>query len=71
MKPAFKVILMAVAYLVTFILGSCTGLIGLTVIAEAVRYFCKYDTRKGVRWSFIPFAFSFFAYTARWWSSSS
>lgn len=126
MKPAFKVILMAVAYLVTFILGSCTGLIhpacyayvgailplltafiylytctlvkcfgaaailngfvlillllageadascvigliGLTVIAEAVRYFCKYDTRKGVRWSFIPFAFSFFAYTAHWW----
>lgn len=126
MKPAFKVILMAVAYLVTFILGSCTGLIhpacyayvgailplltafiylytctlvksfgaaailngfvlillllageadascvigliGLTVIAEAVRYFCKYDTRKGVRWSFIPFAFSFFAHTAQWW----
>ena len=43
------------------------GLVGLTVIAEAVRYFCKYDTIKGVRWSFIPFAFSFFAYTAHWW----
>ena len=129
MKPAFKVILMAVAYLVTFILGSCTGLIhpacyayvgailplltafiylytctlvksfgaaailngfvlillllageadascvigliGLAVIAEAVRYFCKYDTRKGVRWSFIPFAFSFFAYTAHWWTDT-
>ena len=126
MKPVFKVILMAIAYLVTFILGSCTGLIhpacyayvgailplltafiylytcgvvksfgaaailngfvlvilliageadtscmiglfGLTVIAEVIRYICKYDTIKGVRWSFIPLAFSFFAYTAHWW----
>ena len=39
----------------------------LTVIAEAIRYFCKYDTIKGVRWSFVPFAFSFFAYTFHWW----
>ena len=126
MKPAFKVILMAVAYLVTFILGATSGaihpacyayvgallplvfafiylytcsiirgfgavlilngfifvlfliageadtsyIIGtivLTALAEIIRYFCKYDTLKGVRWSFIPFAFSFFAYTAHWW----
>ena len=126
MKPVFKVILMAIAFLVTFILGSCTGLIhpacyayvgailplltafiylstcgvvksfgaaailngfvlvilliageadtscmiglfGLTAMAEVIRYICKYDTIKGVRWSFIPLAFSFFAYTAHWW----
>jgi hypothetical protein len=126
MKPAFKVILMAVAYLVTFILGATSGaihpacyayigallplvfafiylytcsiirgfgaatvlngfifvlflisgeadtsyIIGtivLTALAEIIRYLCKYDTLKGVRWSFIPFAFSFFAYTAHWW----
>lgn len=126
MKPVFKVILMAVAYLATFILGACTGaihpvfyayigallpmvfaliylytcsiirgfgaatvlngfilalflimgeadtpyIIGtvvLTALAEIIRYFCKYDTLKGVRWSFLPFAFSFFAYTSHWW----
>ena len=126
MKPVFKVVLMAVAYLATFILGACTGaihpacyayvgallplvfaliylytcsiirgfgaatalngfilvlfliageadaayIIGtivLTALAEIIRYFCKYDTLKGVRWSFISFAFSFFAYTSHWW----
>ena len=126
MKPVLNVILMAVAYLATFILGACTGaihpacyayigallplvfaliylytcsiirgfgaatalngfilvlflivgeadtpyIIGtivLTALAEILRYFCKYDTLKGVRWSFIPFAFSFFAYTSHWW----
>ncbi|MCR5363060.1 MAG: MptD family putative ECF transporter S component [Bacteroidales bacterium] len=126
MKPVFKVILMAIAYLATFILGACTGAIhpafyayigallplvfafiylytcsiirgfgaatalngfilvlflivgeanapyvigtiALTALAEIIRYFCKYDTLKGVRWSFIPLAFSFFAYTAHWW----
>ena len=126
MKPAFKVILMAVAYLATFILGACTGaihpacyayigallplvfaliylytcsiirgfgaatalngfilvlflivgeadtpyIIGtivLTVLAEILRKVFGYDTIKGVRWSFIPFAFSFFAYASHWW----
>ena len=129
MKPAFKVILMGVAYLVTFILGATSGaihpacyayigallplvfafiylytcsmirgfgaatvlngfifvlfliageadiayIIGtivLTALAEIIRYFCKYDTLKGVRWSFIPFAFSFFAYTLHWWTDT-
>lgn len=129
MKPAFKIILMAVAYLVTFILGATSGaihpacyayigallplvfafiylytcsmirgfgaatvlngfifvlfliageadiayIIGtivLTALAEIIRYFCKYDTLKGVRWSFIPFAFSFFAYTLHWWTDT-
>jgi hypothetical protein len=126
MKPVFKVILMAIAYLATFILGATSGIIhpacyayigallplifafiylytcsvirgfgsatalngfilvlfliageadisyiigtvALTALAEIIRYVCKYDTLKGIRWSFIPFAFSFFAYTAHWW----
>ncbi len=28
------------------------------------------NTLKGVRWSFVPFAFSFFAYTAHWWTDT-
>jgi len=129
MKPVFKVLLMAVAYLATFILGAasgaihpacyayvgavlplvfafiylytCTiirgfgaattlngfifllfllageadtayiiGTIVLTALAELIRYFCGYETTKGVRWSFIPFALSFFAYTAHWWTDT-
>lgn len=126
MKPVFKVLLMAVAYLATFILGATSGAIHpacyayvgallplifaliylntcsiirgfgaaaalngfilvlflimgeadlayiiitltLTVLAEFLRKVFGYDTLKGVRWSFVPFAFSFFAYTAHWW----
>lgn len=129
MKKLFVVILMAVAYLVIFILGACSGaihpvcyayigallpflsalvylktasiirsfgaatalngfifvlfliageadiayIIGtivLTALAEIIRYFCGYDTKKGVRWSFVPFALSFFAYTAHWWTDT-
>ena len=129
MKPVFKVLLMAIAYLATFILGAasgaihpacyayvgsvlpllfafiylytCTiirgfgaatalngfiivlfliageadiayiiGTIVLTALTEIVRYFCGYDTKKGVRWSFVPFALSFFAYTAHWWTDT-
>ena len=126
MKPVFKVILMAAAYLATFILGACTGAIHpvcyayvgailpfvfaliylntcsivrgfgaaaalngfilllflimgeadlayiiitvvLTALSEIIRKIFGYDTKKGVRSSFIPFAFSFFAYTSHWW----
>lgn len=126
MKPAFKIILLAVAYLLTFILGATSGIIHpacyayvgailplltafiylltctkirgfgaatvlngfvfvlfliageadiayiigtivLTALAEVLRKVFGYDTIKGVRWSFIPLAFSFFAYTAHWW----
>jgi len=129
MKPVFKILLLAVLYLATFILGSSSGLIHpacyayvgallpiltaflyldmatiirsfgaaavlngfilvvgllmgeadtacivglvvLTALAELLRYFCKYDTKKGVRWSFVPFAFSFFAYAAHWWTDT-
>ena len=129
MKPVFKVLLMAVAYLAIFILGASSGaihpvcyayigallplvtalvylntattikgfgaatalngfifvlfliageadtayIIGtivLTALAELIRYFCGYDTKKGVCWSFVPFALSFFAYTAHWWTDT-
>lgn len=129
MKNVFIVILMAVAYLATFIIGATSGaihpacyayigvllplvtafiylftctrirrfgaatvlngfvlvalliageadvayIIGtviLTVLAEILRKVKGYDTLKGVRWSFLPFAFSFFAYTAHWWTDT-
>lgn len=28
------------------------------------------ESRKGVSWSFVPFALSFFAYTAHWWTDT-
>lgn len=46
------------------------GMVALTALAEIIRYFCKYGTRKGVRWCFVPFAFSFFCYTAHWWTDT-
>ena len=46
------------------------GMIVLVLIAELVRKLCGYNTLKGVRRSFIPFAFSFFAYTAHWWTDA-
>ena len=129
MKSAFKIILMAVAYLATFILGAASGAIHpacyayigallplifafiylytcsiirgfgaatalngfilvlflitgeadlgyiiatvvLTALAELLRKVFGYDTKKGVRWSFIPFSFSFFAYISHWWTDT-
>ena len=46
------------------------GIVVLTVLAEVIRRLCGYDTLKGVRWSFVPFAFSFFAYTLHWWTDT-
>ena len=42
----------------------------ITVLAEIVRKIKGYNTLKGIRWSFVPFAFSFFAYTAHWWTDT-
>ena len=129
MKPVFKVILMAVAYLATFILGASSGaihpacyayigallpvisafiylytcsiirgfgaatalngfifvlfliageadpgymvaMVVITALAELLRKLFGYDTKKGVRRSFIPFAFSFFAYISHWWTDT-
>lgn len=44
------------------------AIVVLTALAEIIRKACGYDTLKGVRWSFIPFAFSFFAYAGHWWT---
>ena len=46
------------------------GLIVLTLLAESIRRMNGYDTLKGVRLSFIPFAFSFYAYSAHWWTDT-
>lgn len=42
----------------------------MTALAEIIRYCFKYDSKKGVRWSFVPFALSFFAYTLHWWTDT-
>ncbi|MBR5384790.1 MAG: MptD family putative ECF transporter S component [Bacteroidales bacterium] len=129
MKNIFRIALIAVAYLVSFILGASSGIIHpacyayagailpllfapiylysntiirsfgaaallngfililflatgeadltyiiatviLTSLAEIIRRLGGYDSIKGTRWSFIPFAFSFFAYTAHWWTAT-
>ena len=46
------------------------GMILLAALAELIRKLCGYDTRKGLRRSFIPFAFSFYAYSAHWWTDT-
>lgn len=46
------------------------GFIILTALSEILRYFLGYNTKKGVRWGFVPFAFSFFAYTLHWWTDT-
>ena len=43
------------------------GITVLAVMAEIIRKPAGYDTLKGVRLSFIPLAFSFYAYTSHWW----
>ena len=43
------------------------GMLALTVTAEIIRAVCGYDSLKGVRLSFLPFAFSFYTYSAHWW----
>jgi hypothetical protein len=47
-----------------------TGLILLTAFAEIIRKAIGYDKLKGVVLSFIPFAFSFYAYSAHWWTNT-
>ncbi|MBR3124011.1 MAG: MptD family putative ECF transporter S component, partial [Mogibacterium sp.] len=47
-----------------------TGLILLAAFAEIIRKATGYGTKKGVELSFIPFAFSFYAYAAHWWTNT-
>lgn len=42
----------------------------LTVLTEIVRKRNGYDTLKGVRRSFLPFAYSFYAYSSHWWTDT-
>ena len=37
---------------------------------ESVKVHYRHDTLKGIRWSFVPFALSFFAYTLHWWTDT-
>ena len=46
------------------------GMVVLTALSEIIRKVKGYNTLKGVRWSFVPFAFSFFAYTLHWWTDT-
>lgn len=46
------------------------GFVALTALSEILRYFLGYNTKKGIRWGFVPFAFSFFAYTLHWWTDT-
>ena len=53
--------------------GNLTFVVGMVVLAlaaELVRNRHGYDTLKGVRRSFIPLAFSFYAYSAHWWTNT-
>lgn len=47
-----------------------TGMIVFAALAEIIRRVNGYDTLKGVRLSYIPLAFSFYAYTAHWWTDT-
>lgn len=47
------------------------GMVVLALLAEAIRAWCGYDTWRGVYLSFIPFAYSFYAYSAHWWTDTS
>ena len=46
------------------------GTVVLTALTEIIRKIKGYETLKGIRWSFVPFAFSFFAYTLHWWTDT-
>lgn len=46
------------------------GLIVLSSLSEAIRRRYGYDTIDGVRLSFVPLAYSFYAYSAHWWTDT-
>ena len=61
--------------IISFIIGEgnwalAVGLIVFAALAEIIRKVNGYDTLKGIRLSFIPFAFSFYAYSAHWWTET-
>jgi len=46
------------------------ALVVLTALSEILRKVYGYDTRKGTRISFIPLAYTFYAYTSHWWTNT-
>ncbi len=46
------------------------GLAVLALLAELIRGMNGYETLKGVRRSFLPLSFSFYAYAAHWWTDT-
>ncbi len=46
------------------------GMLLFAAIAELIRLRSGYDTRKGVRRSFLALAFSFYAFCAHWWTNT-
>lgn len=45
-------------------------LVVIIALSEFLRYKYGYDTKKGTRVSFLPLAFTFFAYTSHWWTDT-
>lgn len=51
--------------------GNQAFIIGMLVLAgsaELLRLFCGYKTLSGIKWSFIPLAYSFYSYAFHWWT---
>ena len=46
------------------------GMVLFAALAEIIRKALGYDTLRGVRLSFIPLAFSFYAHSAHWWTDT-
>lgn len=68
-------ILNGVALLVALLMGEgdaplLIGMILFAALAEIIRKMNGYDTLRGVRRSYIPLAFSFYSFTAHWWTDT-
>jgi len=61
-------VLFALAGEADWIMAIC--LIVIIILSELLRKIYGYDTRKGTRISFIPMAFTFYAYTSHWWTDT-
>ncbi len=46
------------------------GLIVLALISEVIRFLVGYTSMKGITFSFIPLAYSFYAYSIHWWTDT-
>lgn len=64
---------------VVLIAGLATGegdllfaavLAGLTILSEVIRGVMGYEKINSIKWSFIPFAYSYYTYTMHWWTDT-